>query len=118
MILLLRDGCANVLDERATPKQLEQMLQQHKFNIKTAVDIEWRVLVGGGGLHADCEEKLLDDGSRQQVIWAASFMPLTQKIIYDSMVNLRPRQNRSMEILDPNIRERVAQIIVEFLGNL
>ncbi|MBN3905615.1 MAG: hypothetical protein HWQ35_03245 [Nostoc sp. NMS1] len=110
MILLLR--------ERATPEQLEQMLQQHKFYIKTAVDIERRVLVGGGGLHADCEEKLLDDGSRQQDIWAASFMPITGKIIYESMVNLRPRQNRSMELLDPNIRERVAQLINEFLGNL
>ena len=110
MILLLR--------ESATPEQLEQMLQQHKFYIKTAVDIERRVLVGGGGLHADCEEKLLDDGSRQQDIWAASFMPITGKIIYESMVNLRPRQNRSMELLDPNIRERVAQLINEFLVNL
>jgi Protein of unknown function (DUF5674) len=110
MILLLR--------ERATPEQLEQMQQQHKFYIKTAVDIERRVLVGGGGLHADCEEKLLDDGSRQQDIWAASFMPISGKIIYESMVNLRPRQNRSMEILDSNIRERVAQLINEFLGNL
>lgn len=110
MILLLR--------ERATPEQLEQMLQQHKFYIKTAVDIERWVLVGGGGLHADCEEKLLDDGSRQQDIWAASFMPITGKIIYESMVNLRPRQNRSMELLDPNIREKVAQLINEFLVNL
>ena len=73
MILLLRD--------RATQTQIEQMLQQHKFYIKTAVDIERRVLVGGGGLHADCEEKLLDDGSRQQDIWAGSFMPITGKII-------------------------------------
>ena len=110
MILLLR--------ERATPEQLELMLRSHKFYIRTAVDIERRVLVGGGGLHADCEEKLLDDGSRQQDIWAASFMPLTGKMIFESMVNLRPRQNRSMEILDPNIRERVAQLINEFLGNL
>ena len=110
MILLLR--------ERATPEQLELMLQQHKFYIRTAVDIERRVLVGGGGLHADCEEKLLDDGSRQQDIWAASFMPISGKIIYESMVNLRPRQNRSMELLDPKIRERVAQLINEFLVNL
>ncbi len=41
-----------------------------------------------------------------------------QNISYDSMINLRPRQNRSMEILDANIRERVAQIIMEFLGEI
>ncbi|BAY66795.1 MULTISPECIES: DUF5674 family protein [Nostocales] len=110
MILLLRN--------RATSEQLEQMLIEHKFYIKTAVDIERRVLVGGGELHVDCEQVLLDDGSRQQDIWAASFMPVTGRIICESMVNLRPRQNRSMEILDSNIRERVAQIIIEFLGNL
>ncbi|MEH2467998.1 DUF5674 family protein [Nostoc sp.] len=110
MILLLR--------ERATPKQLELLLQQHKFYIKTAVDIKRRVLVGGGDLHYDCEQALLGDGSRQETIWAASFMPVTQKMIFESIVNLRPPQNRSMEILDFNIRERVAQIIIEFLGNL
>ncbi|MHC5771011.1 MAG: DUF5674 family protein [Nostoc sp.] len=110
MILLLR--------ESATPEQLEQMLQEHKFYIKTAVDIERRVLVGGGDLHYDCEQALLEDGSRQETIWAASFMPVTQKMIFESIVNLRPRQNKSTEILDSNIREGVAQIIIEFLGNL
>jgi hypothetical protein len=74
--------------------------------------------VGGGDLHYDCEQALLDDGSRQETIWAASFMPVTQKMIFESIVNLRPRQNKSMEILDSNIREGVAQIIIEFLGNL
>ncbi|MCC5611492.1 DUF5674 family protein [Nostoc sp. CHAB 5834] len=110
MILLLR--------ERATPEQLELLLQEHRFYIKTAVDIKRRVLVGGGDLHYDCEQALLGDGSRQETIWAASFMPVTQKMIFESIVNLRPPQNRSMEILDSNIRERVAQIIIEFLGNL
>lgn len=110
MILLLR--------ERATPEQLEQMLTEHKFYIKTAVDIERLVLVGGGDLHYDCEQALLGDGSRQENIWAASFMPLTGKMIFESIVNLRPRQNKSMEILDSNIRERVAQLVNEFLGNL
>jgi Protein of unknown function (DUF5674) len=110
MILLLRN--------RATPLQIELMLQQHKFYIKTAVDIERWVLAGGGDLHYDCEQALLGDGSTQGNIWAASFMPLTGRMIFESMVNLRPRQNRSMELLDPIIRERLAQIIVEFLGNV
>ncbi|MDZ8055720.1 MAG: DUF5674 family protein [Aulosira sp. ZfuVER01] len=107
-----------LLCERATGEQLEQMLQQHKFYVKLAVDLERRVLIGGGDMHYDCEQALLHDGSRQENIWAASFMPATGKIIFESIVNLRPRQNRSMEILDPIIRERVAQLINEFLGNL
>ncbi|MBW4669382.1 MAG: hypothetical protein KME60_18670 [Cyanomargarita calcarea GSE-NOS-MK-12-04C] len=94
------------------------MLEQHKFYIKLAIDIERWVIVGGGDMHADCEEVLLDDGSRQENIWAGSFMPTTGRIIYESMVNLRPRQNRSMEILDSNIKERMAQIIKGFFNNL
>ena len=76
------------------------------------------MLVGGGEAHYDCEQVLLGDGSRQENIWGASFIPANQKIIYESIVNLRSRQNRSMEILDHNIRERVAQIIIEFKVNL
>lgn len=45
-------------------------------------------------------------------------MPLAQEITYDSLINIRPRQNRSMEIIDPTIRERVAKIIMELLGGV
>lgn len=110
MILLLRTP--------ATSEQIEQMLEEHKFYIKTAVDIDRRVLVGGGESDYDCEQVLLEAGSSQENIWCASFMPTEQQITYDSIVNLRPHQNRSLEILDPQIRERVAQILIEFLVTL
>ncbi len=45
-------------------------------------------------------------------------MPANQKITHDSMINLRPRQNRSMQILDATIREQFAQIIIKFLGEI
>ncbi|BAY35530.1 hypothetical protein NIES2107_74420 (plasmid) [Nostoc carneum NIES-2107] len=105
-----------IIRVRATPEQMEQMLQELKFYIKVAVDIERRILAGGGEMHFYCEQALLEDGSQQSNIWAASFRPDTQQIIYESMVNLRPRQNRSMEIIDVKIREQVAAIIMEFLG--
>lgn len=107
-----------IIRNRATPEQIEQMLQEHKFYIKLAVDIERRILAGGGGMHFDCEQVLLEDGSRQVNIWGANFMPINQKISYDSLINIRPRQNRSMEILDATIREIVSQIIEELLGNV
>lgn len=105
-----------ILDSPATSEQLEQMLLELKFYIKVAVDIERHILAGGGEMHYDCEQVLLREGSIQWNIWAAAYMPSTGRMTFDSMVNLRPRQNRSMEILDANIKERVAQIIMEFLG--
>jgi hypothetical protein len=105
-----------IIRVRATPEQIEQMLLELKFYIKVAVDIKRRILAGGGEMHFYCEQVLLEDGSQQEDIWAASFRPDTQLIIYESMVNLRPRQNRSMEIMDVKIKEIVAEIIMEFLG--
>lgn len=107
-----------IIDTRATPEQIEQMLLEHKFYIKVVVDIERLILAGGGDMHYDCEQALLAQGCRQQDVWGAGYMPSTQNITYDSIINLRPRQNRSMEILDATIRERVAQIIAEFLGEI
>jgi hypothetical protein len=107
-----------IIRTRATPEQMEQMLEELKFYIKVAVDIDRRILAGGGEMHADCEEVLLDDGSRQENIWGAGFMPVNQKITYDSLINIRSRQNRSMEILSDSIREQVALVIKELLGDI
>ncbi len=108
-----------IIRTHATPEQIEQMLEEQKFYIKLVVDIERRILAGGGEMHYFCEQVLLEDGSSQKNIWGAGFMPINQKISYDSLINIRPSQgNRSMEILDVNIREQVAQIITELLGNV
>jgi Protein of unknown function (DUF5674) len=111
MILIVRS--------RATKEQINEMLEAHRFYIKTAVDIERGILAGGGELHADCEAMLLENGSRQDNIWGASWNPLTQEVFYESLINIRPRQNnRSMEILDSGIREQIAQITQELLGGV
>jgi hypothetical protein len=91
------------------------MLIANRFYIKTVVDIRQGILAGGGEMHSDCEIVLLDNGSQQENIWGASWNPFSQEILYESMVNLRPRQNRSMEVLDPSIRELVTEIIYNLL---
>lgn len=112
------EGLILLIRERAEEVQVEAMLQELGVYIKMAVDIERRILAGGGYLHADCEAELLDDGSRQEAIWGANWNPFTQDIVYESLINIRPRQNRSMEILDARIREQVAQVIQQLLGGL
>jgi hypothetical protein len=108
----------HILQEPATRSQIDRMLQANRFYIKTVVDIHLQILAGGGEMHSDCEIVLLDNGSQQKDIWGASWNPISQEIFYESMVNLRPRQNRSMEILDPLIREQVKQIIHRLLGRI
>ncbi|MGC8787503.1 MAG: DUF5674 family protein [Anaerolineae bacterium] len=68
-------------------------------------------------LHADCEAALLDDGSQQEDIWGADWIPSTKEIRYEALINIRPTQNNcAMEILDPSIRAQVSEIVRYLLG--
>jgi hypothetical protein len=100
-----------ILRAPATPQQIEDMLQVLETYIKLAVDIERGILAGGGVMHADCESALLEDGSAQEDIWGADWNPTSQQVTFESLINIRPRQkNPSIEILDPQLRDRVAQV--------
>ena len=44
---------------------MRQMLEALGIYIKLAVDIELGILAGGGELHADCEQLLLNGDSQQ-----------------------------------------------------
>ena len=108
-----------IIRDRATPEQIQDMLQMLQTYIKLAVDIERGILAGGGAMHADCEAVLLEDGSQQEFIWGADWNPSTQQVTFESLINIRPRQNNpSMEILDPIIRKQVAEITIKRLGGV
>lgn len=87
------------------------MLQSLGSYVELAVDVRREILAGGGELHADCEQELLEDGSRQEDIWGADWLPASQEVQFEALINIRPRQNnRSMTILNPAIRLRVETI--------
>ncbi|MDY7015148.1 MAG: DUF5674 family protein [Cyanobacteriota bacterium] len=109
----------HLIRDRATKEQLDEMLQALKGYIKLAVDVERGILAGGGELHAECESVLLEDGSRQENVWGADWNPFTQKVTYESLINIRPRQNnRSMEIQDSKLREQIARVVQNLLGGV
>lgn len=88
--------------------------------VKLVADIERGVLALGGELHADAEALLLADGSRQGDLWGANYYPGRGDdgcIEYTSLINIRPTAgNRSMEIEDRTVRERVRNLILELVG--
>ena len=92
------------------------MLEPLISYVKLAVDIERGILAGGGALHADCEALLLEDGSRQEDIWGADWIPSTQAVRFEALINIRPRQNnRGMTIQNPTVRSRVEAIARKLL---
>lgn len=109
----------HTIRNRATPEQMRQMLEVLGIYIKLAVDIQRDILAGGGELHADCEQVLLEDGSEQAHVWGADWYPLKQSLGYESLINIRPSVgNRSMEIQDSAVRAQINRIVQSLLGNV
>ncbi len=83
--------------------------------VKVVVDVERKIMAAGGEMHADCEQVLLDDGSKQENLWGANIYPDSvgdDFIEYQSLINIRPKVgNRSMNIEDAIVRDKVKQVI-------
>ena len=105
--------------QKATPDQINEMLEIYSSMIKLAVDIRRNVLAGGGEMHSDCEKKLLDNGSEQDDIWGANWYPSEQRVEFEALINIRPLlSNRGMVIQSEEIRKRVAEMTFALLGDV
>jgi hypothetical protein len=112
----MSDTAIHIVRHRATPAMMSEMLQSLGSYVKLAVDVRRQVLAGGGELHADCEQVLLEDGSRQEDIWGADWLPFSQEVQFEALINIRPRQdNPSMIILDPAVCAQVETIARQLL---
>lgn len=87
--------------------------------IKIVVDINLEIIAADAEMHADLEELLLENGSKQQDLWGANIYPDNKEnemIEYTSFINIRPGQNnRSMEIEDIQLKDRVQSIVYKLI---
>ena len=107
------------LHGKASTEQIADMLKEYETMLKIVVDIRRRVLAGGGEMHSDCESTLLDDDSEQDDLWGANWFPAEQEIVYESLINIRPRLgNRSILIQSEELRRQVESVAIEILGGV
>ena len=87
--------------------------------IKGVVDIEREILALGGEYHMDANNKLIENGSRQQNIWGFNWYfdkKGNEKIEYVSLINIRPKQgNKTMEVQNVSLRDKMRTIISKYL---
>lgn len=106
-----------LIRKKAAQEETAEMLKTLDEYIKVAVDISKEILAGGGALHADCESALIQEGSKQEDIWGADWVPDKKEVRFEAMINIAPRRkNRSMEIQDPTIRQKVKTITESLLN--
>ena len=105
-----------VISKKATEEELEKMAEDFGGDyIKVVIDVSMSILAGGGERHFDAEQILLSQDSDQEDLWGGGLDQKTKTIDYNSMINLRPKQNPSRDILSSEIRAKFDKIIKELL---
>ncbi|HBD05601.1 TPA: hypothetical protein DCZ32_04035 [Candidatus Uhrbacteria bacterium] len=83
--------------------------------VKAVVDIKKEIMAVGGELHADEEALLLESGSEQNDLWGINIyvdLPEEKMLEFDSMINIRPKQNnRSRGVENEAIREKIIAVV-------
>ena len=105
-----------IIRKKADEETINKVSEDLNGYVKVAVDVKRGILAAGGTLHVDGEKLMLEDGSRQADLWGGGIDFETGEIDFDSMINLRPKQdNKSREVLDPKIRKEMEAIMHRLL---
>lgn len=111
-----------ILDnDRIDPVELRRLALAHfEDMVKFVADVARGRIALGGEMHADAEQVLLEDGSKQENLWGANYYPgrgSADCIEYTALINIRPAaQNRGMEIQDAAVRARVRELTLALIG--
>ncbi len=106
-----------VLEKPATPDQIDQMAEEYAGYIKFVVDVDKKILAGGGERHVEEEQTLLELGSKQSNLWGGGIDWETKEIDYNSMINIRPQQgNPSRDVLSEAVRKQIDDIVQHLFG--
>lgn len=113
-----------IVREPITEETLDALAREwYQTLVKGVADIDCGIVALGGEWHIDANNRLIEEGSRQEHLWGFNIYPKETgdaAIEYVSLINIRPAQdNRSMEISNEDIRRAVREAvapIVPFLG--
>lgn len=105
-------------NQHPNKEQVKKMSYEYGSYIKVVVDIEKEILAGGGVMHYDDEKLLLEYGCKQENLWGGGIDLETGEITYDSMINIRPKQeNFKREIQSEEIRQKFKAIVERVFKN-
>ncbi|MCL2227106.1 MAG: DUF5674 family protein [Oscillospiraceae bacterium] len=81
-----------------------------EFMVKLVADLHREILAYDAEWHADLEAELLVDGSAQKDLWGFNYYPDKDMLEYNSLINIRPTENKSSDILDSEICALVERV--------
>ncbi len=107
-----------IVTEISVPELREMTGKMYGTLVKADVDIAKKIIIIDMEMHADGEQKLLQEGSKQEDLWGINLKPdfygSDDFIEFDSMINIRPRQNNpSRDVLDEAVRAQIRELVNE-----
>lgn len=111
-----------IISDKIPIEELKKLAEESFGDfVKAVVDIENEIMSIGGELHADEEYLLLNEDSKQENLWGINIYPFNEigkRIEFDSMINVRPRQNnRSRGVESPEIQHKIIEITNKLIVN-
>lgn len=106
-----------IIKDKIKLSELEEMAKKMFGNlIKVVVDAEKEIMAVDAEMHADEEQALIEQGSKQYNLWGINLYPefLGQDdfVEFDSMINLRPsRNNKTRGIDDEKLQQKILKIV-------
>ena len=103
--------------DKITLTELSNMARSMYGNlVKAVVDIENGTLVVDAEMHADEEQFLLENGSKQNDLWGSNLYSdkfgTDGFVEFDSMINVKPRQgNMSPDVENLKIRQQIVVLV-------
>lgn len=109
-----------VITDKITLAELKNIANERFGDLtKAVVDLEKEIMAVGGEMHFDEEQLLLAQGSKQENLWGINLypdLPAEQFVEFDSMINIRPKQNnRSRSVEDEVIRKKIKAIVQKLI---
>ena len=111
-----------ILTEKIKKETLLNIEHESFFDdmIKCVVDLKKEIIAVNAELHADLEEYLLDNGSKQENLYGINILFDDWEIEYDSLIN--PPRNREAgfprggrDVSDPNARKKIEEIVHKWI---
>lgn len=112
-----------IVDKKISIEELKKLAKSSFGDlVKAVVDIEKKIMIVGGELHADEEALLIENGSEQKNLWGINIYPdLSPEdeswVEFDSMINLKPSQeNRSRGVDNPETQKIIVEVVEKLVS--
>ena len=110
-----------ILDKQIPIEELTKIAGElYGDMVKAVADVHNGLISIDAELHSDLERFLLENGSRQEDLWGFNIYPEMSGedfIEFDSLINIRPRQNnRSRYVENAEIRDSIIKIVDKYIA--